>query len=81
MEVFPNPASGTVVVGFTLQSPARGKLAIVDATGATHTLVADRVWEAGAHQYNISTAALPPGQWFVVLATDTERKVANVIVE
>lgn len=81
MKVFPNPASSTVTVSFTLQSPARGKLVIVDAAGAARTIIPDGSWTAGPHRCTIETAGLAAGQWFVLFTTDAEQKVATVIVE
>lgn len=81
MKVFPNPTIGTITVDFTLQSSNHGKLMIVDAVGTTSTVLADKKWEAGAHQYTISTAGLPSGEWFIILVTNNEQHIAKVIIE
>jgi hypothetical protein len=73
--VDPNPASGPVRVAFTLPQAGRAALEIIDVAGRVVSRVAERDYQAGAHETTWNGLSsdgrpVPPGVYFVRLKVD-----------
>ncbi len=65
---YPNPAAGAVTIGYTLETPARVSLEILDATGrSVKTVFVDRQHLAGQHKIELDGGALPSGFYLLNL--------------
>lgn len=70
LQVAPNPAHDVVRCTITTKESIAGRLYLVDTTGQTVKVVADRNWEPGEHTLSISLAGLSAGMYRCVLASD-----------
>jgi hypothetical protein len=62
----------TALVSYTLTTPANVTVEVVDTAGTGVATVVDRVWtRAGAHTASVDGAALPDGQYAVVIRART----------
>ncbi len=69
---YPNPAAGTVRLGFELAAPAAVRLTVVDALGREVLIAADRSFGAGRHEVAVATDRLAPGTYLArLVAGDT----------
>jgi len=64
ISVRPNPVSGPARVGFAVARAGRVSVALYDRTGRRVVLLADRRFEAGAHELTLDRE-LPTGSYFV----------------
>ncbi len=65
---YPNPAAGTVRLGFELAAPEAVRLTVVDALGREVLVAADRSFAAGRHEIAVATGRLAPGTYLARLA-------------
>ena len=63
----PNPASGTVRLGFHLAAPTAVRLTVVDAVGREVAIAADGSFVAGRHEVVVETDRLAPGPYLARL--------------
>ncbi|NNF57716.1 MAG: T9SS type A sorting domain-containing protein [Rhodothermaceae bacterium] len=76
----PNPARGPVTIPFTLPTPARVSLTVLDARGRTIARLLDERRPAGSHTLRWSTADLAAGSYLVVLHAGGTRRVRTLIL-
>ncbi len=69
----PNPTTGGVRVGYTLDEDARVRIALVDVLGREVAVVYDRADRAGPHRPVVDVGRLPSGRYIAVLTADGER--------
>ena len=76
----PNPTRGASSVRVDLPTPARLRLAVVDALGREVTVLIDADRPAGAHTVELATAGLAPGVYVVRLVVGTELATQRLTV-
>jgi hypothetical protein len=64
--VYPNPATTTATIAFTLQQPATTTILVADAAGRI-VARSQQYLAAGAQQFVVNTAALAPGSYTYVV--------------
>jgi hypothetical protein len=67
----PNPAEGTVTVGFRLPNAGPVKLTLHDENGRLIKTVADREFDSGEHTVSFDAGDLPNGTYFYRLVSGT----------
>jgi len=77
---YPNPAAGTVRLGFELAAPAGVRLSVVDALGREVVVAADQPFGAGRHEVAVATDRLAPGAYLVRLLADDVAEAARFTV-
>jgi len=76
----PNPVRGSARLAFDLPTPARVRLAVVDALGREVVAVFDGEREAGRHTASVSVDGFAPGLYVVRLAAGDELATRRLIV-
>ena len=74
---YPNPASSTVTVPFTLAQPAAVSVRVFDVTGRlVATLANGAAYSTGAHTVELAAGALPAGTYLVRIESGGEAESA-----
>jgi len=77
---YPNPATGSVRLGFELGAAAAVRLSVVDALGREVIVAADRPFGAGRHEVAVATGRLAPGAYLARFFTDGVAEAARFTV-
>ena len=77
---YPNPASSTISVPYTLQSNQTITLTLYDTYGRTVRTISGAPNSPGKHLAQFNAAGLPAGNYYIVLQSGTERQVRAVVV-
>jgi subtilase family serine protease len=80
LDVWPNPASGTVRLTYALAASGRARLILYDVLGREVAVAADGARTAGDHEATLDLSALPSGRYVVVLDAGGERAVRPITV-
>lgn len=64
LSIYPNPFNPTTTVSFSLKEAARVRLTVYDVTGRRVQTLADKPFDAGAHEIAFDASALPAGIYF-----------------
>jgi len=64
---YPNPAHNRVTFRFRINARTRVKLIITDLAGKVQTTVLNEIKQAGDHQFSVSVAHLPAGQYIYTI--------------
>jgi hypothetical protein len=78
---FPNPASNSISLDFSLIETDLTKLYIIDITGKTVKTIIDGISPKGEYSIQISLADLPAGQYRYILETPTRKFTRNLIIQ
>jgi photosystem II stability/assembly factor-like uncharacterized protein len=81
--VYPNPASArntSSTISFTTNSGGHIRVAVFNSAGAEVALLVEQDIPAGSHQTVFRTAGLPPGAYFISLASGTKQTVRRIIL-
>ncbi|MBX7107606.1 MAG: T9SS type A sorting domain-containing protein [Chitinophagales bacterium] len=81
LEIYPNPASGNTTLHFNLPDASRITLQIFDVNGKQVQTVIDKTLAAGDHAFQINTATLSQGIYFVRMTTMDGTMNQKLIVE
>lgn len=77
---FPNPATHTVNIGFSLAKATKVQLCLYNMMGQkVHTLAEGR-YESGHHLLVVSTSSLPAGRYFYTLQTENTMQTQSVVI-
>ena len=76
----PNPASETAIASFSLQSPERIHLSIVDLTGVNVLTKSDLTFPTGPASLPIDIKRLPSGTYFVRIQTNEAVKTQRLVI-
>lgn len=79
-EIYPNPASGTVTISFTLAEQGQVTIQVLDITGRYITTVAKDVFEEGGGEVNWDAGGLKPGIYFLNLKAGSYRITKKISV-
>jgi hypothetical protein len=78
---YPNPASTSTTIVFTLSRPSRQVTLIVyDVLGRSVAMFADGPKPAGSHSVEVDAGALPAGTYFYRLSTDSRDQIRRMVV-
>lgn len=80
VEVAPNPATGTSVIGFKMKDASNVRLSIVDLLGKEKILVDGENFKSGVNYVNLNTGFFASGVYFIVLKTDTHNIVKKIVI-
>ncbi len=79
--VYPNPASSSANVNFTLKQSSNVSISIVDITGKEVATMNYTGLKAGKHQYPIAIESLATGLYSAIIKTDGAQQQMKFIVE
>lgn len=79
-EPWPNPASGSATVAFTLPEQCHVRLRVVDMPGATRLTAIDRTVEAGSHRVTLDLKGLGSGSYVAMLEAGRRRILRALVV-
>jgi len=79
LSCFPNPASNSVILSFTLEKPDHLLLEITDHEGRSKTLL-EKYLDAGHHSLNISLGSFSQGAYLVTLLSGKVRASTKLII-
>jgi hypothetical protein len=77
----PNPATGTTTVRFSLASPDRPSIDVLDALGRLVLRVPPMALLAGSHAVPLALAGMQPGWYYVRLTAGGTTQVRRLVVE
>ena len=77
---FPNPASGSVVIPYTVATAGLVRLRLVDVLGRTVAVLAEGTLAAGGHEARLDARGLAAGTYALVLDGGTARSVRTLTV-
>jgi glucose/arabinose dehydrogenase len=80
LSVFPNPASSSATISYSLSKRQSIKLEIIDQLGRTIRLLRNESEDAGMKTISISTNDLPEGMYYLRLKNDAALVIEKVIV-
>lgn len=79
--VFPNPTSEQATISVTLAEKQDLELQVLDITGRVVNSFGGGLQPAGSHNYQLNTAALPAGIYFVQLQSGGKTTTQKLIVQ
>jgi len=79
LKIYPNPTSGSLMVGFQLEVPSLVGYSWFHSNGALITEHRSVAMAAGYHMINLSEQGLPAGAYQLVLIMDGQRIVREVV--
>lgn len=68
-DAYPNPVSNATQIEFYLPEPGPVKLDLINTTGGTVKVLAEKIYPAGWHQQEFNAGTLPGGVYFYRLQT------------
>jgi hypothetical protein len=71
IQVFPNPATGSISVRYEVKNAKNQELKIFDATGAERLKINDKDLKIGVREQKIDISNLPNGTYFLKFETET----------
>jgi hypothetical protein len=71
VQVFPNPATGSISVRYEVKIAKNQDLKIFDATGAERLKINDKDFKIGVREQKIDISNLPNGTYFLKFGTET----------
>ena len=77
---YPNPASGTAFIGYTLARPTQVRLTVYDVLGRTMATVVDALQPPGTYEALFETTPLPVGAYFYTLQAGSTRTTRPLLV-
>jgi hypothetical protein len=71
--VHPNPSSDMSMIAFTVETPSRIKLELLNSLGQTLEIISDDIFESGTYQFSLNTSHISSGIYSVRMqsASDT----------
>lgn len=81
LRLFPNPTAGNAELAFSLKSGKDVKITMTDMVGKTIEVINTGNLSSGTHRYNLPTAFLSSGVYFINLEIDGAIMTQKLIVE
>jgi len=79
-EIYPNPASGSVNIAFTLFQPGEVTLEVFDVTGRFVTTIEQNLFEEGGNEVSWDASVLNQGIYFIKMKTGSYRAIKRISV-
>jgi photosystem II stability/assembly factor-like uncharacterized protein len=76
---FPNPASTSTTIPFSISGHANVRLDVTDALGRIVAIVTDGVYEAGYHTVVFETRNLSPGVYYIRLRSGGKSEIRPIV--
>jgi len=70
ISLFPNPATASATLEFTLSSSSKVVVSVLDALGRTVSVIADATLQQGAQRFTVPTSALAAGVYNIAIRTE-----------
>lgn len=82
LAVYPNPTHSNTMISFSLENNSRASIMIYDYSGKLISKIADQAFNAGKNQFELATADLAKGIYFVTLTVNnTSQNVSKLVVD
>jgi len=79
--IYPNPASGEVIIAFNLEHAAAVNLKVMNSIGQVVSVILDENMSQGIHQVSWNTEGLQGGLYFLELRAKGERKASVKLIK
>lgn len=79
-EIYPNPASGLVTIGFNLAEQGEATLQVFDITGRYVTTIAHKVFEGESNEVTWDAGSVNTGIYFLKLQAGESLKTEKLII-
>ncbi|MES2702042.1 MAG: T9SS type A sorting domain-containing protein [Bacteroidota bacterium] len=80
VNLYPNPATDNITVQLSLSAPSAVNIQMLDAVGRTIATYTEAELQAGAHDMQVSAAAIVPGIYQIVVRTNAGSVTRSVSV-
>lgn len=81
ISLYPNPSKGESNLKFDLQETGNVRVAVMDYTGKVIKEVANQDMSLGMQQVNISTKGMTPGNYIILISTESGNRAERLTVE
>ena len=81
MEVYPNPTSGPISIGFKVSQPILGSLRIYDVNGTLYITVMEGNIPQGQYKYSTDLGSLSDGMYVATLVMENGKYITKKIVK
>jgi parallel beta-helix repeat protein len=81
VDVYPNPASSQLVIGYRLPADSDVKLSLMDGCGLIHDVLIDQWKKSGPHNFTLDIQSLEAGIYFLQLKYKEETVTKKIIIQ
>lgn len=78
---YPNPATGTTTIQYTIPRATRVRISLLDMHGREVSVPVSGIRDAGTHAISVGTAGLAKGVYYYQLQTEDYREVKKMVVQ
>jgi len=81
MNTYPNPVRDILTMEVSVSVPTHILVMLLDASGRQIKIIENSDQFRGSYQYYLNTTDLIPGQYYIILKTHEDKRVAKIIVQ